>query len=290
MKKFLALLIICLPGIMVYGQNSRIKVEYKESAPAWSRPGNTKTNTMLLIAGTEGSKYFNEMSQYVDSMTSTPEGKKRLQQIQMKAWVTQAPDGSITVNKNNGDAPYKKVHTYVVKNTAGSTATVYGQWALESLVYTEPLDEMAWTIVEDSTRTVLNYECLLGETYYHGRRWKAWFTPEIPLQDGPWKFHGLPGLILLVETPEALFRFEAVGLETTDEQIPPMYQTESYSKTERKKALEQEEWGNNNQGAMLKAKYGTSVNVRTIKNSGANNEKEAPVKFVKEKHAIETDY
>lgn len=282
-------MLLCLTALSVGAQNAQVKVQYKETSPVWYNPEKPSTKTMLLLAGTDGSKYFNEMSQYVDSLTSTPEGAKQLQEIQMKAWVTQNPDGSITVNKSKGNVPEKRVNTYVVKDNPNGTATVYDTWGLESGVYTEPLDEMSWTVVEDSTRNVLGYECILGETDYHGRHWKAWFTPEIPIQDGPWKFHGLPGLILLVETPDVPFRFEATGIETTDEPIPPMYKTADYGKVDRRKALEQEEWGTNNREAMLNAKYGGGIRVRTEGGNGKA-KKGNPMKFVKERHAIETDY
>ena len=90
-------------------------------------------------------------------------------------------------------------------------------------------------------------------------------------------------MILLAETAGVPFRFEATGIETTDEKIPPMYKTDSYSKTERKKALADEDYANNNREAMLKARFGNSVKMMNPGNS-------AGPKFEKEKHSIETDY
>lgn len=57
----------------------------------------------------------------------------------------------------------------------------------------------------DSTADVLGYECVMAESDYHGRRWRAWFSPDLPLPFGPWKLHGLPGLILKAEA-DAAFR------------------------------------------------------------------------------------
>lgn len=284
MKKITLLLFCLVCAATVFGQNAQIKVQYTATKPVWMSKGETASTKMLLLSGPESSRYFNPMSQLVDSMTSTPEGAKRLKEMQFKAWVTQGPDGSITVNKSKSNVPDKRVKLYVDKDFSDGVITVYDEWAMEPGVYTESVDEMQWTIVEDSTKNILGYECILGETDYHGRRWKAWFSPEIPVQDGPWKFHGLPGLILLVETDGAPFRFEATGIEATDEKIPPMYKTDTYTKTERKKALADEDYGNNNREALLTARFGTTV---TVKNTG---EKRVAPKFEKDKHAIETDY
>src|SRR5690606_34206944 len=46
-----------------------------------------------------------------------------------------------------------------------------------------------------------------------GRIYTAWFTQDIPINEGPYKFYGLPGMILKIEDTEKLFQFEAIGLE-----------------------------------------------------------------------------
>ncbi|MDE6681587.1 MAG: GLPGLI family protein, partial [Muribaculaceae bacterium] len=82
----------------------------------------------------------------------------------------------------------------------------------------------------------------------------AWFTPDIPLAYGPWKLHGLPGLILKAEA-DGGFTFTATGLQKTDRLITPMYSAGDYIKTERKKALADNEYFINNMEAILKAKF-----------------------------------
>ena len=54
-----------------------------------------------------------------------------------------------------------------------------------------------WKLTQNK-KIVLGYECQEAIAEFRGRKYTAYFTPEIPVQNGPWKFHGLPGLILEV--------------------------------------------------------------------------------------------
>ena len=45
---------------------------------------------------------------------------------------------------------------------------------------------------------------------FGGRIWTAWFAPEIKIADGPYKFSGLPGLILKLEDDKGDYRFSFV--------------------------------------------------------------------------------
>ena len=66
----------------------------------------------------------------------------------------------------------------------------------------------------------------------------SWYTEELPLATGPWKFHGLPGLILSVnDTGDdgGIIRFEATGIRRAE--VPVTMADLNYLKTSRKKFL-----------------------------------------------------
>lgn len=282
MKRTTILSAILLVALAVFGQKAQIKVMYETKAPSLATK-TQKPTKMVLLAGKDGSYYYNTMSQYVDSMNSTPEGKSKLREIQMKAWMVQGPEG-MSFDLSKGNAPLKKVHTYIIKDENNSI--VYGEWADEHGYYAEPKNEQQWTIVEDSTQTVLGYECVMATMDYHGRKWKAWFTTEIPVSDGPWKFCGLPGLILKVEDNDNLFHFIATGLESVDMEMPSLYMKNEYSEVDRKAALRDNEQYRANMEANLRARFNTTV-VKHVDDNG--NEVAAPV-YKREIHAIEPDF
>ncbi|GHT08582.1 hypothetical protein FACS189426_04530 [Bacteroidia bacterium] len=79
----------------------------------------------------------------------------------------------------------------------------------------DPVGLLNWEITSD-TATILDYSCQKAKIRFRGRDYEAWFAPEIPINDGPWKFFGLPGLIVKVNDAEGLVAFECVGLQNLD--------------------------------------------------------------------------
>ncbi|WP_407481400.1 GLPGLI family protein [Elizabethkingia meningoseptica] len=68
-----------------------------------------------------------------------------------------------------------------------------------------------WKISSDKQK-IGNYDTQKATAYFAGRKWTAWFTTEIPIQDGPYKFYGLPGIIVKVEDNNKYHVFELKGV------------------------------------------------------------------------------
>ena len=66
---------------------------------------------------------------------------------------------------------------------------------------------MEWKILPETAK-IGEYKTQKAETNFAGRIWYAWFTTEIPFQDGPYKFSGLPGLIVKVEDSKGDYSFD----------------------------------------------------------------------------------
>lgn len=68
-----------------------------------------------------------------------------------------------------------------------------------------------WNILPE-TKTIEGFKVQKATTTFSGRNWTAWFTNDIQLQDGPYKFCGLPGLILNIEDEKGDHIFTIVGI------------------------------------------------------------------------------
>ncbi len=53
--------------------------------------------------------------------------------------------------------------------------------------------------IDSGKEKIGEYNTQKATTEYGGRKWTAWFSSDIPFQDGPYKFYGLPGLIVKLE-------------------------------------------------------------------------------------------
>lgn len=68
-----------------------------------------------------------------------------------------------------------------------------------------------WKIFSEKQK-IGEFEAQKATTEFAGRKWTAWFTEEIPLNEGPYKFKNLPGLIVKLEddTQSHLFMLLAI--------------------------------------------------------------------------------
>ena len=229
MNKLLTLLSLWIIALGVMAQEkAQIKVGYDDVHQNWN--GRMVTEKMLLLANSEKSHYYCPRSLLVDSMLSTPEGTVKFNSM-------------VEAANAAGERPalLPGPRTYVIKMFGEGKISHYNESAGELGHYDEKMDEQNWEI-SDSTKVILGYECILAETDYHGRHWKAWFAPEIPIPDGPWKLCGLPGLILSADADNGKYHFEATGIETTDQPFPAKMYGHELSVPARRKDMLKTKW------------------------------------------------
>lgn len=225
MTKIIALIIVLLPSMALFAQKAQIKVGYEHEIKVGD---DVRKNNYILLSGAQGSMFYNPTALWMDVNSKDDAA------CQAYGAMAAALEQSGRAN----DVPNRSVSMYVFKDFKKQEQTVYDDYSDQFAKYNEPFMEMQWEIVPDSSIIMLGYECIMARTSYHGRDWTAWFAPEIPLHDGPWKFTGLPGLILKATESTGIYSFSANGIETTDQDIPGMPRDDWYHKENRIKYLQ----------------------------------------------------
>lgn len=79
--------------------------------------------------------------------------------------------------------------------------------------HVEEIPDFSWKIGTGS-KTINGYKCSNALCFFRGRYYEAWFTTEVPFKYGPWKFCGLPGLILELYDTSKEYTFTCVGIQS----------------------------------------------------------------------------
>lgn len=106
--------------------------------------------------------------------------------------------------------PHSRFSYAIYKNSASQHLYYYDRIAPQHYRYEEPAAPV-WTSTS-ITATIAGYPCQKATTTLGGRQWEAWFTREVPVRDGPYKFYGLPGLIVKVGDTRQNYVFELLRL------------------------------------------------------------------------------
>lgn len=175
------------------------------------------TDTMVLVAGSEYSIYFDRNDKNRREAFSsyfTDQGPPKV--------FLSTPYGEfseIAINDNYLFSPSISGETYqLYKDRKKDVITIMdfddSNFNTEGLFFfsEEEKSPISWEIKE-VTISVLGYKCSKATCDFGGRSFTAWFTQDIPINDGPYKFYGLPGMILKIEDSEKYFQFVAIGLE-----------------------------------------------------------------------------
>lgn len=206
-KYYLIILITALSVKSLKAQvldKEKLECEYKLTWVAdTTKRSIKKEDFMILKVGDKVSEFYSYNTFRVDSAIQTDLSK-----------------GMSAVEMLGKRASYGKkgVDYHIFKNYPSGMITVTDKVGNDNFKYDEPLSQK-WQI-QPQKEKINNYAAQKATCTFGGRQYTAWFTTEIPVATGPWKFNGLPGLILSVEDKTGDFKFELLGLHQVKNATP----------------------------------------------------------------------
>ena len=73
------------------------------------------------------------------------------------------------------------------------------------------------------TDSILGYKCHKAKAEFRGRKYTAWFATDLTFKAAPWKIHGLPGVVLQVQTSDYFLYIKAktIRIQKANEIVNP---------------------------------------------------------------------
>ncbi len=168
---------------------------------------NPVTEEMMLEVGPSCSVFHSYTKYLQDSVVQADFANGASQEVIMRH-MQQYKGGNVTYR--------------LYKNYPTGKTTLLDRIGTSDLRCEEEAEVPAWTLLPE-TETILGYTCHKASCRFKGRDYEAWYTPEIPRGEGPWKLTGLPGLILRAEDTRDHYRYECTGIEQYTTPHPILY-------------------------------------------------------------------
>ena len=194
------------------GKNSDLWVSYEMIYKKYLTSESTQNVNTILIVTSQGSLF-------------TFEAMMNFDKIQQERELT---DSDVLLNRS----PF-----YFLIKSNGDSTEHFETIGSDSYEFKENLNH-DWKLINQDT-IMSGYPCKKATVKYAGREWSAWYNPEIPITVGPYKFHGLPGLVMLLKDSENVFSFIVNEVKKGD--FPFDSQTENYFVKNKEKPFESSE-------------------------------------------------
>jgi len=99
----------------------------------------------------------------------------------------------------------------IEKDYADKTINFYDKFKNVSFVITD--NETPKWKMENEFKKINTMSCQKAVAEYKGRKWEAWFCKDFPVSDGPYKFSGLPGLVVSIKDSENDHTFDLIQIK-----------------------------------------------------------------------------
>ena len=104
----------------------------------------------------------------------------------------------------------------------------------------ETIPVFKWEFESNEEKKIGDYICKKATTTFRGRNYIAWYTLDFTTYFGPWKFNGLPGLIMEVYDETNRYHWIAQKIKTFNGAVKMPNDESNYFKIDLKKYVELE--------------------------------------------------
>ena len=163
---------------------------------------NIKSEEMMLTVGEKTSK-FQSMNGYLRDSIVNDVKKMNIPTMEKIGML--------------GDLPKSNFKEIIFKDYANNSIVYREEVLRDYFEYKEKLHIFNW-VIEEERQTINGYDCQKATTKYAGRAYEAWYTQEIPISDGPYKFNGLPGLIIRIYDTKHHYLYDLIEVKKTADQ------------------------------------------------------------------------
>ena len=179
-KSLFTILFLTSIASAVSQNNDYIRARYQLAyKPSKTYKDIIKKENMLLLINQESSKFISLGNYMEDSLYYVVHSSKNKEQFISS--MRELPNTSF---RNTVKKDYQLDQIIVTEEILG-----------DHFKYKEDLKLFQW-VIDSEKKAIKGYNCQKATTHFAGRDYIAWFTGEIPISDGPYKFNGLPGLII----------------------------------------------------------------------------------------------
>jgi GLPGLI family protein len=225
--KFIKFFLLLIPTIVFCQQTpqknlSDILIKYNyESARDTTQVEKKNKEIMVLAINKNSSIYYSD---------------KYLQALDlMKKKMDMALHSNTIVEINGKDFSMPKVrHSVFHKDNDILVSSQLGRD-----LFTFKTNILKWNTNFTDIKDILGYKCNKATVLFSGRLYTAWYAKEIPISEGPYRFKGLPGLILFIEDEKGFDKFEAVAIEKKQIEITQLQKGISITREEYIKKREE---------------------------------------------------
>jgi GLPGLI family protein len=227
MKHFYIPFIFLLISSLVPAQELTDKFKYKATYDlTWqidsTNSESIQNETMVLFIGDEISRFSSEGQYIADSIKVAYKDRERTQQ---------------SFNEMRSKMPMSALNFYVFKKQNSAQVSFTEKIVKDNYRYTQDIDDLNWEILPE-TKEVAGFVAQKAKASFSGRDYTAWFTTEIPISEGPYKFRGLPGLILEISDNNDYYTFKLNGFKELNDEISMEFEPEDYLEVKREKFLQ----------------------------------------------------